>query len=51
MPWVWEDATESSVTLSLNIRNIKDEELLSELRNKFGEDLDFKYTIRISISD
>lgn len=50
VPWVWEDAAESSVTLSLSTRNIKDEELLSELRNKFGEDLDFKYTIRISVS-
>ncbi|EKE28871.1 MAG: aldose 1-epimerase [uncultured bacterium (gcode 4)] len=51
MPWVWEESTESSIMLSLNSNDIKDEQLLEELKKKFGEWLDFNYKIMISVSE
>lgn len=51
MPWVWEDSTDSSITLSLSTRGIQDKKLLTELRDKFGANLDFLYTLTISVSE
>lgn len=51
VPWVWETRDKHSITLSLDTANIKDEKLLSELREKFGANLNFTYEVKISVGE
>ena len=51
VPWVWESRDEHSVTISLDTANIRDEKLLSELREKFGDSLNFTYEVKISVGE
>ncbi|MDO8507292.1 MAG: hypothetical protein Q7S53_01865 [bacterium] len=50
VPWVWQDQNEDSVEVSLKPKNIKNEQLLSEYRKKYGNNFDFTSDVKISVS-